>query len=190
MSGRHSSIRDVAFKHDVEGGGLPENGLAVECNESSHVNNPVLFTAHGHPVGQGEHLFYDLPDGPVLVTFFPGFDEIDIFRKTGSIEDHRNPVPAGKIPYCLHVFHAYGLSTGGIAGDGNNDKRDALLSIHLEHIFKFSNIQVALEGMVNGSVIRLVNGTVKGSGFPELDVPLGGIKVCIAGYHMFFFDQD
>ncbi len=106
----HAAVCDKSFEHDVVSRGFPEYLFITEPDESSHIDNGIFFTAHGHAISYGKHFSDNLLYRFIPVLLFPGFYKISIFSKPGSIVKEQSAVFFSNPVNLFQVLHAHRLS--------------------------------------------------------------------------------
>ena len=172
----HASISQITFELYAEAFGAFVPIFPVGCDETTHVDNAIFFRTHGHAVGQAEHLTGNLFDGLVLVALFACLDEIGVFGKTGRVEQNGFAVFVSYGTYFTQVLHGYGLSSGCIVGDGDDDERNPV-GVFLQGFLQFGRIDVSLERNLKLCLLSLVDSTVQCESFASFNVSFGRIKV-------------
>ena len=90
--------------------------------------------------------------------------------------------------HLLQVFHGYGLSAAGVAGNSVDHHGYLCCAVLGNAGFQLVDIDIAFEGMLFGLGFRHINSAIHRDGFAKFDMPLGGIKMGVTGDDVSFID--
>ena len=124
ISSCHSAVSDKSFVDNGKIGSVAVHFFIVQSDKSTDVHQTVFLGTHGHPDSVRENFFTDFFDASVFLSGFSFLNEISVFRKTGSVKNQRNAVLVGEFFHRFDVFQRNGLSTGSVARNRNQTKRN------------------------------------------------------------------
>ncbi len=184
----HAAVGEEAFERNHEALRALVDVLPAGCDESTHVDQTVLFRRHCHYVSQREHLLAYLLDGGVFVLRVAHLDEVCVLGEAGRVENDALVVLVGDLAHAAEVVHRNGLSAGGVVCDRHDDER-YLVGVLGKAFLKLVEIHVALEGHFELGVLCLVDGAVYSESLAALDVTLGGVEVRVARNDVAFLHE-
>ncbi len=132
----------------------------------------------------GEHLRHDLPHRPVLIAFFPQFDEEGVLGEAAGVEVKRDAVLVGEGGHLPDVSHGHRLPAHGVVGDGEHDQRNALRPHLGDELLQGPGVHVAFEGMYGLGDLPFGDHQVHRPGTLVLHVGPGGVEVGVVGHHV------
>ena len=149
----------------------------VEREEPTDVHHGVLLGAHRAPVGKGEHLSRDLPDGSVSLSRLTMLDEPGILREPAGVDEQRHAKTGAERADAADVLQADRLSSSRVVRDGHHHERNTLPAFLREHTLQACQIDVPLERMDSRRVPTLRDDEVQRPRPLELHVRPGGVEV-------------
>ena len=105
-----TSVRREPLRDDKEVPCAHGQHVVIESEESSHVDEGVLFRAHGRPVCIGKHLPHDGLHRDVRVPALPLLDEVSVLREPAGVEEERYAAGTADGRRRADVLHRDGLS--------------------------------------------------------------------------------
>src|SRR5690606_7741827 len=124
-----------------------KNFFVIQRNKSTDVYQAVFFGTHRHSFSVRQNFATNFFDTSVLLTFLSSFDEIGIFRIPRTVEINRNSVTVRKFFYIFYILERNRLSSGCIAGNGDETKRNFIFWIGLIYFLQFLQIDISFKRM-------------------------------------------
>ncbi len=127
--------------------------------------------------------------GLVGVALLALLDEVGVLDRAGGVEDDEDALVAAVRRDLAQVGHADRLAAGEVHRHADGDVGDAVGADLLDQRVDLGQVDVALEGVLGGRVVRLVDDDVAERAAGELLVQARGGEVHVAGHPVAVLDQ-
>ena len=87
-----TAVSGETFAHNQLIARILEKRIIVHTQQTTNIDDGILFRRHGHPIGEGKHLFGDLSGRFVFVSRLTHLHKIGIFGIAGGINEKGDPV--------------------------------------------------------------------------------------------------
>ena len=185
----HAAVGVQPLVHDHEVLGLLGDLAIAHGEPAADVDEAVLLARHRRAVGQVADLAQDLGDRLVGVALLALLDEVGVLDGAGGVEDDGDALLAAVRRDLAQVRHADRLAAGEVHRHADGDVGDAVGADLLDQRVDLGEVDVALEGMLGGGVVRLVDDDVAEGAAGELLVQARGREVHVAGDVVAVLDQ-
>ena len=158
---RKSAVGVQTFVHNDEVAKFLEHSPVVDCKPAADVDKIILLGAHPCGIGVTAKFKENFCDGFICVAFFALLNEIGIFHHAGGIEINLDAVFVAQSAQGFDICHADGLSACHVDRARHADVGDVIRANFIDQRLNFIQINVALERMQIGGIVRLVNDDIQ-----------------------------
>jgi hypothetical protein len=175
--------------HDQIAGPICQQRIS-QTKPASDVDQAVLLARHGRGIGTGAEVEEDLGHTPVLLTRLPLLDEPGVFHRPGGVEDHPDTPALGVVPHRSKIGQRDWLPPSQVDRGGDGDVGNGRGAHVLYQRVQLLQVDVALEPMLVGRIVRLVDDHIVKRGAGQLLVGPGGGEIHVAGHVITAADQQ
>jgi hypothetical protein len=178
----HAAVGVQALEDDDQVARLLVEFGVVERQPAADVDQRVLLAAHRAAVGVRADQAQDLGDRRAGVAGLALLDEPRVLDRARGVEDDPDAVALGELADRTQVGQRDRLAAGHVHGGADGDVRDARGADPLDERGQRAEVDVALERMLAGGVVRLGDDDVDEGAAGQLLVQAGGGEVHVAGH--------
>ena len=120
--------------------------VVVQRQPAADVGERVLLGAHGHAVGDGEHVAHDVGDRPLALPRLAALDEPGVLGEAAGVDEERLAVAVSDLGRGTDVREAHRLAAARVVGDRQHHQRHAIRRLGQQR-FEPREVHVALERM-------------------------------------------
>ena len=137
-----------------------QDGLVVHRQEAADVHEAVLLRRHRAAVEERHHLAQDRPDRLLRVARLALLDEEGVLHRARGVAPEADAELVADLAHGTKVVHRHRLPAGHVHGDGDVDVRDVVRPDALDDLAQLDDVDVALERMERGGVVRFIDDDV------------------------------